>query len=337
MKHANIAFFVPHNGCPNQCSFCNQCSITGQSEQPTARQVSDTLYEASRRMGVRARDAEIAFFGGSFTAIDPAVRRELLDAAAPFVQDGAFRGIRISTRPDAISPEILEVLKEAGVRAIELGAQSMNDRVLSCNRRGHTASDVRAAAASIQRFGFSLGLQMMTGLYGSSDHEDWETAREFAALKPDTVRIYPTVVMKGTPLGALYKGGEYEPPSLENTVELCAGLLRFFEERHIPVIRLGLHDSPQLRRDALAGAIHPALRELCESKRYWELIITELKQKSIPCGKITVLVSPGEISKAVGQKRSNTEALLARGYDMKVAGDPSVVPGDIKVIQMDKR
>ncbi len=328
MKHANIAFFIPHSGCPHQCSFCDQRSITGQRKQPAPEEVEQTLRQAADQMGDRARGAEVAFFGGSFTAVETNYRRALLSAASPFIRRGVFAGIRISTRPDAISPEILEELQEAGVTAVELGAQSMDDKVLLCNQRGHSSEDVENASRLIRSFGFSLGLQMMTGLYGSTPQKDRETARRFLLLKPDTVRIYPTVVMAHTKLGELYHKGEYQPPGLEETVVLCAELLQLFETHHIPVIRLGLHDTPQLHRDAIAGAIHPALRELCENHIFLENIRRRIRIDHIPLGKMILWVSPREISKAVGQKRSNVEALRRDGYEMTVKGDPFICPGD---------
>ncbi|MBQ3903792.1 MAG: radical SAM protein, partial [Eubacterium sp.] len=209
MKKGNISIFVPHNGCPQQCSFCNQKTITGQAYQPTAKDVDEAVQKALRKKGYKF---EIAFFGGSFTAIDRAYMTELLDAAEPYVKSGAVSGIRISTRPDYIDDEILTLLKSKGVTAIELGAQSMDDEVLSANLRGHTAADVVNASKLIKSYGFELGLQMMTGLYLDTDEKDIETARKIIELKPETVRIYPTVVLKGTYLEELYDGKAYRPP-----------------------------------------------------------------------------------------------------------------------------
>ena len=211
MKHSNISIFVPHIGCKHQCTFCNQREITGQQYCPGADDVISAAQQAKRDLGERTKNAEIAFFGGSFTAIKRSYMTELLEAAYPFVKDGSFYGIRLSTRPDAIDREVLDILRGYGVTSIELGAQSMDDDVLKMNRRGHTAADVEKASALIKEYGFSLGLQMMTGLYGSSDEKDRETARRLARLSPETVRIYPTVVMRGTELYGLYSRGEYSP------------------------------------------------------------------------------------------------------------------------------
>ena len=166
MKHANVSIFVPHNGCPHQCSFCSQRSITGQQSQPTPEDVRRTLDQAVRDLGERIHESEIAFFGGSFTAIDRRYMISLLDTAYQYVKQYNFTGIRLSTRPDAVDAEVLRLLRDYGVTSIELGAQSMDDRILGLNGRGHTSRDVEEASALIQEFGFSLGLQMMTGLYG---------------------------------------------------------------------------------------------------------------------------------------------------------------------------
>ena len=214
--------------------------------------------------GIDAKKSEIAFFGGSFTAIDRDYMLTLLDAAKPYLKD--FGGIRVSTRPDNIDEEILCLLKEAGVTAIELGAQSMNDDVLRLNDRGHDSDAVRKSSELIKKFSFSLGLQMMTGLYGSSDKTDLETAREFIALSPDTVRIYPTVILKNTKLEELFVSGDYIPDTLEETVNLCSQLISMFEDNNISVIRVGLHSSETVEGSMLAGGYHPALRELCENR-----------------------------------------------------------------------
>ncbi len=325
MKHANVAIFVPHNGCPHQCSFCNQRSITGRLSQPMPRDVLDAVEIAKSSLGEDTKNAEIAFFGGSFTAIERGYMVSLLNAAAPFVKDGTFAGIRISTRPDYIDDEILALLKRYGVTAIELGAQSMDDRVLKQNGRGHTAKQVEDAAKLIKLYGFTLGLQMMTGLYGDTAAGGFQTAEKLAALNPENIRIYPTIIMRGTELGDQYLRGEFNTLNLDETVELCAGLLDFFEERGIAVIRLGLHSSPELERDMLSGPWHPAFRELCESSRMLHKMIDVLIRNNIPKGTITVKVNPRTVSKATGQKKSNLNALCDLGYQVRIMPDSSVL------------
>ena len=204
------------------------------------------LQSAAKQMGERVQNAEIAFFGGSFTAIDPDYRLALLKTAHAVCETYGFAGIRCSTRPDAIDDERLTVLKQYGVTAIELGAQSMDGEVLLLNRRGHTAKDVENAARLIRAYGFELGLQMMTRLPGDSDAKAMKTVERLLALKPNTMRIYPTIVLENTPLCDLYRAGKYTPQTLEDAVSLCAKLIPMIEQRGVKLIRVGLHASEEL-------------------------------------------------------------------------------------------
>lgn len=249
----------------------------------------------------------------------------LLEAAKPYMD--RFRGIRISTRPDCIDEEILTLLKRYYVTSIELGAQSMSDEVLLANDRGHTADDVVRASRLIKAHGFELGLQMMTGLYMSSDELDRYTAERFIELRPDTVRIYPTIVMRGTRLGELYLTGAYRPQELDPAVELCAGLMTRFENENIRVIRVGLHDTETLRRDMLAGPYHPAFRELCESRIMLEKLIGLLDGR--PKGAVRVAVNPRSRSKLAGNKKKNLTALREKGYALDIVEDDTIAPMDI--------
>ncbi len=330
-KHSNIAIFVPHNGCPHQCTFCNQREITGQTFQPHYEDVSNAVKIARESLGEKTKTAEIAFFGGSFTAIDRDYMIELLSAAHPYVSSGEFHGIRISTRPDAIDDEILEVLSNYGVTAIELGAQSMDDKVLLLNKRGHTSEDVEKASELIHEYRFSLGLQMMTALYGSSDRTDKETARKIAELNPDTVRIYPTVVMKGTELYRLYTDGEYEPQTVGDAIELCSELLSFFEGKGINVIRLGLHDSESLRMNMAAGAFHPALREMCESRIILKNTFNLLKEKGINSGTVEFTVSEKSVSRFIGQKKCNLKELEKSGITAIIKQSPELGKYEVRI------
>ena len=330
MKHANIALFVPHNGCPYRCSFCSQNRITGQASQPTAQDVVKAIETARQSLGRELQSAELAFFGGSFTAIDRGYMTELLQAAAPYIRSGELGGIRISTRPDAIDEEVLALLGDFGVTAIELGAQSMCDEVLVANHRGHTAQAVKDASALIRSKGFSLGLQMMTGLYRSTPALDRQTAEELAALCPDTVRIYPTVVLRGTELYELLESGAYVPQTLEEAVPLCAELLEFFEKKQIRVIRLGLHDSDSLRESMAAGAYHPAFRELCESEILYRNALAAMKQKGIWEGTAEFFIHPASVSRFIGQKRSNLLRLQQVGVTAIVRQDSSLSKYEVR-------
>ncbi|BCI60247.1 elongator complex protein 3 [Solibaculum mannosilyticum] len=331
MNHANVAFFIPHLGCRHRCSFCNQRSISGVQDIITPRQVSDALREAVCRMGDRVREAEIAFFGGSFTALPRRTMIDYLKAAAPFLKEG-FGGIRLSTRPDAIDSEVLDILFQYGVTSVELGAQSMDDRVLSLNGRGHTAFQVKQASYLIQERGFSLGLQMMTGLYGSSLETDRDTAHQLMELKPDTVRIYPTIVVEGTYLSNLWREGRYQPQSLWEAVELCAQLMEEFETKGIRVIRVGLHAGGDVENGMLCGPWHPAFGELCENRRFLHRALDVLKDNCVPKGCVTLGVHPSDLSKMIGQKRQNVDKLRQIGYDSKVIGKTDIPKGTVQLL-----
>ncbi|MBS4785640.1 MAG: radical SAM protein [Clostridiales bacterium] len=331
MKHANIALFIPHIGCPHRCSFCDQRSISGRQAAPGPGEVTAACSQAVEQLGEAARQAEVAFFGGSFTAIPRDQMCSLLEAAAPFVRSGQLGGIRLSTRPDAIDEEILALLRKYGVTSIELGAQSMDDRVLRQNRRGHTAEQVRSAARLIRRWGFGLGLQMMTGLPGDTPEGAWYTARELAALHPWEVRIYPAVVLRHTPMGELFLAGDYHPPGVEESVPLCAGLLRFFEGQGIRVIRLGLHASRSLEEELLGGCYHPAFRELCESRLLLEAAEEQIAAFGFSPGRLTLRVHPRDRSRMAGQHRANLADLSRRGYECVIIEDSSLVPGTVRV------
>ena len=322
MRHINVALFVPHNGCPNQCSFCNQRAISGHRNQVEPSDVDKAVQIALENP--ESKGGEIAFFGGSFTAIERDTMVSLLSAAHKYVKNGSFKGIRISTRPDAVDEEICEILKTYGVTAVELGAQSLDDRVLMLNKRGHTSDDIAKATKLLQKNGFETGLQMMTGLYGSTDEDSIETARKIIVLNPDTVRIYPTVVLENTELCELYRKGEYNPQGVEEAAELCAELLQMFEEAGIKVIRTGLHSGGDVEGEFVAGAYHPAFKEICESKIYLRKVTELIRENKIPEGKIEIRVSPKAVSQMTGQKKSNIEALKKLGYEAKIAADESI-------------
>lgn len=255
----------------------------------------------------------------------------LLNATKPYIDK--FHGIRISTRPDYIDDDILSLLKSYGVTSIELGAQSMCDDVLSANERGHNSDSVIKASTLIKQYGFSLGLQMMTGLYKSDNKKDIYTAQQFINLAPETVRIYPTIVMKDTKLAALYSNGEYSPQSLCDAVTLCATLAEMFEKNNIKVIRLGLHYSDSLINTAIDGPYHPAFGEMCTAKIFLNKIYKQIEEKSISKGEIEVLINPKDLSKILGQKKSNFNTLLSDGYKMNVLCDASLTLNEVIVKQ----
>lgn len=309
-----IPIFIPHLGCEHECVFCNQKRISGRL-RPAAAQ--DVAREIEAGLGRCRRPAQCAFYGGSFTAIPAPQQLELLGAAQKYLRSGELSGIRLSTRPDAIDETVLERLHLHGVSVIELGAQSMDNVVLRKSGRGHSAEDTVRAAGMVKRAGFSLVLQMMTGLPGSDEASDVESARKIISLAPDAVRIYPTVIIKDTPLYKLWRAGKYAEHTVEDAVRVCAVLLPMFERAGIPVIRLGLNPTEELSGGAAAGgAYHPALGELVKSRvmlNRVRRILTDTERgreilSSVPC-ELRLHTSPSSVSQLVGQRRCNADAL----------------------------
>lgn len=301
-KRHIIPIFVPHAGCPNACVFCDQKKITGQSTPVTPEMVRSEIEAALPAAG---ENCELAFYGGSFTAINGEVQEGLLSAVQPYLESGAVGTIRLSTRPDAMDEAVVQRLKRFGVDTVELGCQSMDDGVLMLTNRGHTAADCVKATQMLKAAGIQVILQMMTGLPGDDGSASRETAEKIIALRPDGVRIYPTVVLRGTELERRMREGTYEPHGVDAAVELCAGLYEMFLSAEIPVIRLGLNPTELLSSgEAVAGAYHPALGELVLSRMY--LSRARILLQSCPQEKnVILLVHPKRISVMVGQKREN--------------------------------
>ena len=319
-----IPVFVPHWGCPNDCVFCNQRRITGQREPATAQTVTDAMKQAAALPSGAKR--QLAFYGGSFTAIPDEQQEELLAAAKAYLDRGELTSIRLSTRPDAIDAVVLQRLKRYGVETVELGAQSMDDRVLALAGRGHTAADVANASRAIKAAGFRLILQMMTGLPGDSDEGAVETAKKLIALEPDGVRIYPTVIVKDTALCDLWRAGLYREHSVEDAVRVCARLLPLFDEAGIPVIRLGLNPTEELSGGgAVGGAYHPALGELVKSRLYRnraEALLDGIE----PGASVSFGVNSRELSQMIGQHRENLRWLREK-YGLR---ELKIVPAAMK-------
>ncbi len=310
-RESIIPVFVPHLGCPNDCVFCNQRRISGSTVPASAEDVDNAIKNAAALPRTGAK-RQLAFYGGSFTAIPKAEQEALLSAAYSHLLSGEIDSIRLSTRPDAIDAEILARLKKFGVETIEIGAQSMDERVLLLAGRGHTAKDVENAARQIKSAGFRLILQMMTGLPGADDESSIESARRIIALEPDGVRIYPTVIVRDTALYDLWKAGRYDEHTVEDAVRVCAKLLPMFEKADIPVIRLGLNPTDELSGGAaVGGAYHPALGELVKSR-----IMREKAEKllaGVPKdSNVTLGVNSSRISQMVGQHRCNIDYLTEK-------------------------
>lgn len=300
-----IPVFVPHAGCRHQCVFCDQRQISGAAAPVTAEALTELLDEALCRSGP---GAELAFYGGSFTAIESGAQETLLRAAQPYLADGRLASLRCSTRPDAIDAAVMDRLRRYGLQTVELGCQSMDDAVLRASGRGHTAQDCERAIRQLKAGGFTVIAQMMTGLPGSSPASDLETARRLIALRPDGLRIYPTVVVDHTPLAALYRRGDYAPQTLEAAVELCARLWEDFRAAEIPVLRVGLNPTASLERAVLAGPYHPAFGELVLSRMFLRMA-RPLLEPLRGSQRAALCVAPRNLSRMIGQKHANLRTL----------------------------
>ncbi len=309
-KHKNIPIFIPHSGCPHQCVFCNQKTISGSVgyDLSILREQIETVLSCAKSDD----EIEIAFFGGSFTGIPRDEMITLLALANEYLCDNRICGIRLSTRPDYISNEILDILAQYGVTDIELGVQSLSDKVLLASERGHTSKQTENACRLILQHGkFSLVGQMMLGLPFSAREDEIQTAKGLFDLGVHAIRIYPTVVLQNTPLAQALSLGDYTPLSLTEAVNTAADILELADARNIPCLRIGLCENEALHGGGgmVAGPFHPAFGELAVSEVFFRRTVKALQ--SIDCrGKeIRLLIPKGALSKAIGQKRNNISRL----------------------------
>ena len=318
-----IPIFVPHSGCPNDCAFCNQRTISGKTAPPSLEETEKIIEKHLLSMGGKA--GQIAFFGGSFTGIREDIQNEYLSLAQKYIKNGLVKSIRLSTRPDYIKKDTVKRLMSYGVTNIELGAQSMDDEVLYLSKRGHKASDVENASEIILESGCTLGLQMMTGLLGDSREKCIYTAKRFKELGAKETRIYPTVVLRGTYLEKLYNEGKYIAQTVEEAVDICAELYSFFCENSIKILRIGLADSAELKENYVAGAYHPSIGELVVSRDVRNKI-----EKSAAGKTVKVIANPRYISKIIGNRKCNILYFKEKGITLSVTEDTNIK--DFKVV-----
>ena len=333
-----IPIFVPHLGCPNDCIFCNQKSISGQKKNITKEEARKQIDEFLENLKDKKEDKEIAFFGGSFTGIEEEKQNELLELANEYIRDGKVKSIRISTRPDYIDKKILKRLKKYKVKTIELGVQSANDYILKRAGRGHTFEDVKKASKLIRRYGFTLGHQMMVGLPESTRKDEINTAKELIKLKPKIVRIYPVLIVKGTELEKEYKEGKYKPLSVVQAVETCKELLRMFAEKKIEIIRVGLQNTDEIsdpqnaKSEVVDGPYHPAFRQLVESSLWCDSIIDKIKKLNVKVKEVEVTVNPIDANNVIGHKKENIKKLKEiYEVDLKIKQDEKMKQGKSKI------
>jgi histone acetyltransferase (RNA polymerase elongator complex component) len=307
-KHFNIPVFIPELACPFQCIYCNQKKISGCLKVPSAEEINKIISAYLSTIPKGGCETELAYFGGNFTGLNLDEQEEFLKIAQPFIAQGRISGIRISTRPDYITQNVLQLLKKYHVKTIELGAQSMDNEVLKQSGRGHTAEDTIRASGMIKEEGFSLGLQMMIGLPGDTLRKAIDTARKIVELNADSTRIYPALVIKGTVLEVLYRKGKYHPLSLDEAVTWSKELLKIFENANVKVIRIGLHPSEGLitGEDLVAGPFHPSFRELVLTEIWNDLLKPLIKNRG---HQIEITVAPEQLNYAIGYGAKNRKFL----------------------------
>jgi len=307
-----IPIFIPHKGCPHDCSFCNQKKIAGAGTDVTAHKVSQIVDIQLENLKDVNKRKEIAFYGGSFTGLPKEQQIQLLTVAYEKKKQGLIDEIRISTRPDYINEEILDLLVEYGVSIIELGVQSTDDDVLKLNNRGHSKKDVFQSVSLIKKRKIQLGLQMMVGLYGDTEVKLLNTTKDIIDCKPDFVRIYPTIVIKDTLLEKLYLDGIYKPISLNKAVYLCKLLILEFNKYSIPIIRVGLQATEEISigKGILAGPYHPAFREIVETEIYKDIIENKIQMnENLEGMMLNIYCNSKDCSKVSGYNQSNKDYL----------------------------
>ena len=333
-----IPIFVPHLGCPNDCIFCNQKSISGQKKSVTKEEAKEIIDNYLKSIKDEEAQIEIAFFGGSFTAIEKDKQEELLQVAYEYIKDGKVESIRISTRPDRIDKETLKRLKKYKVKTIELGVQSANDYILNRANRGHTFEDVKKASKMIRWYGFKLGHQMMVGLPESTRIDEINTAKSLVKLKPKMVRIYPVLVVKNTNLEEDYEIGIYEPLSIVQAVEVCKEIVRIFADKNIDIIRIGLQNTDEISEpgtknsEVVAGPYHPAFRQLVESAMWYDAIVSKIKKLNAKVKEVEVSVNPIDSNNVIGHKKENVKKLKdTYDVDLILKQDENIKQGKSKI------
>ena len=314
-KEYIIPIFVPHLGCEKCCTFCNQRTISGEKKQVTAEDVRNTIDYYLSNFKNENQYVEVAFFGGSFTAIEVEKQEELLSAVQPYIKNKKVNSIRLSTRPDAIDKSILKMLKKYHVKTIELGVQSSNNYILARCKRGHGFDDVIKSSKLIRMYGFNLGHQIMVGLPDSEEKDDIQTAKDCIKLKPKMVRIYPVLVIKGTELEEEYKKGDFIPLTVGQAIERCKEILKLFNKKNIQVIRVGLQNTDTItdisteESEVIAGPYHPAFGQLVQDSIWYDKIVNEIKAINAKVIEVEIEANPKDVNNIIGHKKENINKL----------------------------
>lgn len=323
-RHYTIPVFIPGGACPFRCIFCDQNKITGIDNLPATEEIEKIIRQHLETIPQSNTEIEVGFFGGTFTGLTAHQQQQYLKIVLPFIDAGRVRSIRISTRPDFISEEKLELLKQYHVKTIELGAQSMDDEVLRLSSRGHLSETTERASAMITSAGFSLGLQMMIGLPGDSEEKTIQTARRIVALQASETRIYPVLVISGTELENMYLSGRYQPLTMEEAIRRTKLIIPVFECSNVRILRIGLHPSEDLRSGAalVAGPFHPSFRELVMTEIWHDRFLASTFSPHHTS--ITIHVNPSDHNNAIGYSGKNKKFLQSRFKQVKFISDLSI-------------
>lgn len=338
MKSRNviIPIFIPQEGCPHKCVFCNQETISGEENRVNAKDVVNIIEEYLPTIDKKTSTVEVSFFGGTFTGIPIEKQKELLSVAKDYKDKGLIDKIRMSTRPDYIDRKILEHLKEYDVDIIELGVQSLDEDVLKKSGRGHTVEDVYEASRLIKEYGITLGHQMMLGLPGDTFEKDIETTKRIVEMKPSLCRIYPSLVIKDTPMEKMLNMGIYKPYTLQEAIDICKVVYKMLIDNDIEVIRVGLQTTNEINYDGdiVDGPFHPAFRELVEGSIYCDIIKSEYEKGK---GNIEIRINEKDISKLYCNKKkyfNEVKDIINENIIVKV--DNSISRGEILFAQGEK-
>jgi histone acetyltransferase (RNA polymerase elongator complex component) len=329
-----IPVFIPHEGCPHRCVYCDQGRITGVT-RPDWTPAALRRYAEGFLAGNRRPSVEVAFYGGSFTLLSQARQALYLEAVQGLLHEGRVHSLRLSTRPDAVTEANLRFLRPMGVKTVELGAQSLSDRVLAASERGHSSKETREAAARLRDHGFRIGLQLMPGLPADDRATFLETVEESIAVRPDFVRLYPTVVLAGTPLERLYRRGTYRPLSLMDAVDWCKEAHLRFTGAGIPLVRMGLQTSPSLEHPGVivAGPHHPAFGQLVTSALWFDRISPELAKVCSASSRPVIHLHPSDLADARGHRNGNIARWLGefRFASLRTIADPELPQGEFRL------
>src|SRR5512133_75855 len=328
MRKVTVPFFISHQGCSHTCVFCDQRAISGSAgDIPGAEDILAKIETWQRTAG--DRPLEVAYFGGSFTAMPVAVQDHLLQPLQSLLASGQIMSVRISTRPDCIDDATVKRLAQQGITTIELGVQSMDDGVLDRSARGHSAADSEAAIRCIKAGGLAVGAQLMPGLPDDTAAKSFNSLKRVIAAGADFLRLYPVIVLRGTELARRFQSGEYVPMSVDEGVQLCKVLLHESMLSAVPVIRIGLQADEGLNQTTvLGGCWHPSLGRLVRSELYFDLLCALLSgvPAGLPC---TIRCHPSRISEVTGQGRINLERLGQRVASAQVTADETLTKEEL--------